>query len=138
MKLATRSITLIVFTISAFFSFSQLDSTSIMLSSESYSYLDENNDSILARCVNVETWVNDFDFFGEIVVTVIELENNFPVEIKKLSKNDVISSNSILTDSILIKMYAGIVVGRTYSIEVQVRDYQGLNLPLQTATLLID
>ncbi len=116
----------------------QLDSVSVELQSENYQYLNELNDSTIGTCIKVDTWINDFDFFGEILITAYDIETNFPVDMNKFTKSQVISKEMLNENVITTRVCNSIESGRTYRIDVQVRDYQGMNFALKQEMIEVD
>lgn len=114
--------------------FSQLDSISL-----TSSFIYENvegyeGDSINQKIIKTETWVNDFDFFGEILIMIYDLENDYPVDQIKYTKQEIIDGGLILNNVITIKSYTA-EEERSYKIVSNVRNFQGNNLPLVETVL---
>lgn len=116
----------------------QLDSVSVELQPENYQYLNELNDLTIGTCIKVDTRISDFDFFGEILITAYDIETNFPVDMIKFTKSQIISNEMLGENVITAKVCNSIESGRTYRIDVQVRDYQGMNLALKQEMIEVD
>jgi hypothetical protein len=128
---------LISFSFLTFFSFSsftQLDSLNVTANFGYENAIDFDGDSVLQKTVIVETWINDFDFFGEIIITVYDQEANFPVDKQKFTKQQVSDLNMINSGVITIKSF-NIEENRSYRIEAIVSNYQGLYLPVTESIL---
>ncbi len=105
---------------------SQLDSVSV---NAYYTYLNQG-DSLNVKTIRTETWVNDFDFFGEIVITVYENETNYPIHRVKHNK-EFIDANDLYSNGLIkIDLFHGLEEGRSYRVDVLVRNYQGMHYPI--------
>ena len=119
------------------FSFAQLDSISIGANFAYYEALDQDGDTIEVKYINVETWINDFDFFGEIIVTTYHLDTNTPVNKVKFSKSEIEEDEMFENDVITIPMHY-VEEGLSYKVDVLVRDNQGLHLPIVEQTVNVE
>lgn len=72
---------LVPFFLLSFSAVSQLDSVSVNAHFEMVNIQTEGGDSLTVKIIRAETWINDFDFFGEIIVTAYDEASGFPVEV---------------------------------------------------------
>lgn len=110
-------------------SFSQLDSSTVDLQLETWVDVTENNDTITGKYFNATVWVNDMDFFGEVVITAYDHELNYPVNMVKYTKQQLLDQELINGQEFTVPVY-NIEEGRTYRVVTFVRDYQSNNLPM--------
>lgn len=110
-------------------SFSQLDSATVDLELETWVDVTENNDTLTGKYFAATIWVNDMDFFGEVVITVYDNELNYPVNMVKYTKAQLIDQELIEGTEFTVPIY-NIEEGRTYRVVTFVRDYQSNNLPM--------
>lgn len=118
-----------------FSSYCQLDSAFLNAYFETIEVQVDGKDPLSIKVIRTETWVNDFDFFGEIIVTAYDEQTGNPVDKAKHTLQSVIDNNLYHSGVIQIDLYRGIDNGRSYRIEAVVRNYQGLNLPIVSKTL---
>lgn len=126
---------LVPFFLLSFSAVSQLDSVSVNAHFEMVNIQTEGGDSLTVKIIRAETWINDFDFFGEIIVTAYDEVSGFPVDkvkhtVQSITENELYNSGIITVD-----LYRGLEEGRSYRLEVIVRDYQGMNLPVASTLL---
>lgn len=132
-----KFILLLPFLTISFFDFGQLDSISV---TAYYGFIElpvtNNSDStITVKAIKTETWVNDFDFFGEIIVTAYDQETNYPVHKVKHTLQSINDNSLYESGLIKVEVFHGLEEGRKYRVDVLVRDYQGMNLPIKTKIL---
>lgn len=118
--------------------FGQLDSAAIVSVNETTIEITDTLGVIHTDTViEVQVFINDFDFFGEIIVTAIHVESQYPLQKLKLLKSEIENNNlfNITQNTISIYIPISEVIG---DIEIQaiVRNYQGANLPLLFSTYL--
>ena len=117
------------------FSFSQLDSANVSLEYKTNTII-ENGDTIAANYFEATVWVNDMDFFGEVVIDVFDTEYNYPVNKVKFTKQQLLDQSLISGLTFKVPVYI-FEAGREYKVVTHVRNYQGANLPfiekIQTA-----
>ncbi len=119
-----------------FFSSAQLDSASVNAYFEMADARIEGVDStVTLKIIKTETWVNDFDFFGEIIVTAYDEETGYPVHKIKHTAQSIIANNLHNSGIIAINIQHGIEEGKTYRVDVIVRDYHGMNYPIISKTI---
>ncbi len=109
--------------------FSQLDSITIDATFEYSTAIDELGDTLQSKSIRVDTWVNDFDFFGEITLTVYELSSDVPFVISRFSKDEVVSQN-LYADNVISVPIQFVEEGKSYRITSLVRNDEGLNIPM--------
>lgn len=127
---------LFLFLLFSFFSSSQLDSASVNAYFETTTaHLEGLDSTVTIKVIKTETWVNDFDFFGEIVVTAYDEETGYPVHKIKHTTQSILDNNLRNSGIIAINLQHGIEEGKTYRVEVIVRDYQGMNYPIISKTV---
>ncbi len=86
--------------------------------------------------ISFEIFINDFDFLGEIVITVIENETGYPLGMVKKSKIDIEQNNSFNSQTGVVTI--SLEVYNTESIKnlrAVVRNYQGASLPYLDSSL---
>lgn len=123
------------FLIFSFPVFCQLDSISVSAHFDIVNVSTEEGDSIPLKIIRTETWVNDFDFFGEIVVEFTEISTGYTVYIVKKTKQQIIQENLITNNVIRIPGY-NIEEQRSYKVRFIIRDYQGHNILEPEFTLI--
>lgn len=121
-------------TLFGFSSIAQLDSLSLTANFGYESVQDFDGSIVQQKMITSETWINDFDFFGEIIITVYDQEVNYPVDKQKFSKQQITDLNMINDGVISIKTYT-IEENRSYRIEAIVTNYQGLYMPVLESIL---
>ncbi len=121
---------LFLFLISCFPAFCQLDSISVSAHFEMVDVQTEEGDSLSVQIIRTETWVNDFDFFGEIIVTAYDEQTGYPVNKVKHTLQSVLDNGLNNAGIITVDLLGGIEQGRSYRVDVLVRNYQGMNLPI--------
>lgn len=130
------SLCLFLLVLFPFYSSAQLDSASVHIDFETVTAQLEGSDSIVTvKVIKTETWVNDFDFLGEIIVTAYDEETDYPVHRIKHTTQSIIDNNLYNSGIITINIQHGIEEERTYRVDVIVRDYQGMNYPIISKTV---
>ena len=111
--------------------FSQLDSVSISnINFTQEIYVDSvTNVSDTVDVMNVDVYVNDTDFLGEIVVTVLDPSTDYPLAKQKLTKQEAIDEGLLTGNNIQVSLDY-LTSPESYRIELIVRNYQGANLPM--------
>lgn len=113
---------------SPFSSLAQLDSASVNAYFETATaQLGGLDSTITIKVIKTETWVNDFNFFGEIVVEFTEISTGYTVYIDKKTKQQLIQEGLITNNVIHISGYH-IEEQRSYKIRCIIRDDQGNNI----------
>lgn len=117
--------------------FGQLDSAAIVsVINVPVEIIDTNETEVIYSELSVQTYINDYDFFGEILIVVNDGENGYPLIMKKLTKVEIESLNLFNNGSNIISVTLPIYsIVETMDIQVVVRNYQGGNLPYQYFTL---
>lgn len=119
-----------------FSSSAQLDSASVNAYFEMADAQIEGVDSTIhLKVINTETWINDFDFFGEIVIEFTEISTGYTVYIAKKTKAQILAENLISDNTIRIPGYH-IEEQRSYKMRFIIRDYQGNNVLEPEFTLI--
>lgn len=119
-----------------FSSTAQLDSASVNAYFETVTVQLEGLDStVTVKVIKTETWVNDFDFFGEIVIEFREISTGYTVYIAKKTKQQIIQENLMTNNVIRIPGYH-IEDQRSYKVRFIIRDYQGNNILEPEFTLI--
>jgi hypothetical protein len=126
---------LFLFLFFPFLGYSQIDSIDVNVKFERKTFKVEGEDSLTLKVIKAETWINDFDFFGEIIVTVYDEIGGYLVDKVKYTKQAVIDNNLYNSGVISTILYNGIDK-HNYRIDVLVRDYQGMNFPIISKTLI--
>ncbi len=126
---------LFLFLLSYFPVFCQLDSISVTAHFEMVNVQPEEGDPVSVKIIRTETWVNDFDFFGEIVVEFTEISTGYTVYIVKKTKQQIIHENLITNNVIRIPGY-NIEEQRSYKVRFIIRDYQGNHILEPEFTLI--
>lgn len=130
------SLCLFLLALFPFYSAAQLDSASVNAYFETTTAQLEGYDStVIVKVIKTETWVNDFDFFGEIIVTAYDEETGYPVQKIKHTAQSILDNNLLNSGSIVINLQSGIEEGKAYRVDVIVRDYQGMNYPIISKTV---
>lgn len=82
--------------------------------------------------LQLEVYANDIDFLGEAIVVVYEGSSGYPLSMVKETKSEMEAADMI-SGSVISFTIAGLqdIVDR-YRIEVQIRNFQGANLPVVT------
>lgn len=112
--------------------FAQLDSVSV--SNVSFTQeltTDSLNGSVdTLNIMNVEIYIDDIDFMGEVIVMVYDQTNGFPLQIVKHTKSEL-DNLGLITNATAKMEVAGLSPEtNSYKIDVQVRDFYGGNLPV--------
>lgn len=117
--------------------FAQLDSAAIVsVINVPVEVLDTNETEIIYSELSIQTYINDYDFFGEILLVVKDVENDYPLIMKKLTKVEIENLNLFNSGSKIISITLPIYsIVEIMEIQVVVRNYQGGNLPYQYYTL---
>lgn len=127
MKLIIASIFMLFLSFGAF---SQLDSINVTYSMTEIQNPEDSTQN--GENLEVRVWVNDFDFFGEVIVDVIHVESQYPLAMVKKTKLEIQNEN-LLDNQGWITLPVGILgTGSDLEIKVQVRNFQELNLPQVT------
>jgi uncharacterized protein YfaS (alpha-2-macroglobulin family) len=92
---------------------------------------DSLGNHILADVMNVNVNIDDVDYMGEVMVTLYEGGTNFPMGIMKMTAQDFIDKNLKVGNTVTVKLF-GVDPTIPCSIETQVRNFQGANLPVVT------
>ncbi|MBC9812573.1 hypothetical protein H9Y05_08835 [Crocinitomicaceae bacterium CZZ-1] len=130
------SLCLLILAFVPFSSTAQLDSASVNTYFETVTVQLEGLDSTATvKAIKTETWVNDFDFFGEIIVTAYDQETDYPVHKIKHTAQSILDNNLYNSGIITINIQHGVEEEREYRVEVIVRDYQGMNYPIISKTV---
>lgn len=132
MKLLTAFTTL--FLSFSFFSYSQLTEASAEVSIEAIPYVDENGESGNDHKISAVITVNDIDFFGEAVVTVLDATYEFPLKRQKVKITELQQTNKVNGNSFSIE-FSGLPEATGYKIIFDLRDFQGNHLPEFTHNL---
>lgn len=130
-----RLIIIFLFFVHSFSADSQLDSISVNAYFDMVNLPTEEGDSIFLKIIRTETWVNDFDFFGEIIVTAYDEQTGYPVNKVKNILQSVVDNGLNNAGVITVELLGGIEEGRSYRVDVLVRNYQGMNLPITSVML---
>lgn len=85
--------------------------------------------------LDIDVYVNDTDFLGEIVVGIYDQGSDFPMSMVKQSKAELQANQQIAGLVVSMRLLTAARPPQGYRIEVQVRNHQGGNLPLLIATL---
>jgi len=114
--------------------FAQLDSVSVTLSFSQEASLDSTQTIDSIDVLNVEIFLDDIDFFGEVLVVVYDLSSGHPIAQIKSTKVEL-QTLSAISGSIATIEFPGFtpVVG-SYRIDVLARNFQGGNLPIVSET----
>lgn len=119
-----------------FCSTAQLDSASVNAYFDMTEAQVEGLDSTVnLKVIKTETWINDFDFFGEIVIEFTEISTGYTVYIAKKTKAQILAENLISDNTIRIPGYH-IEEQRSYKMRFIIRDYQGNNVLEPEFTLI--
>lgn len=119
-----------------FCSAAQLDSASVNAYFDMTEAQVEGLDSTVnLKVIKTETWINDFDFFGEIVIEFTEISTGYTVYIAKKTKAQILAENLISDNTIRIPGYH-IEEQRSYKMRFIIRDYQGNNVLEPEFTLI--
>lgn len=130
------SLCLFLLALFPFYSAAQLDSASVNAYFETTTAQLEGLDStVTIKLIKTETWVNDFDFFGEIVIEFREISTGYIVYIAKKTKQQIIQENLMTNNVIRIPGYH-IEDQRSYKVRFIIRDYQGNNILEPEFTLI--
>lgn len=107
--------------------FAQLDSASVTLN---ITTAPDPDDSLSTMdVIEVEVYLDDIDFVGEVLVTMYEGGTDYPLMMQKFTKQQAIDNGLLSGDTITVPLY-DIDSAEFYRIETQVRNYQGANLPM--------
>jgi len=110
----------------------QLDSASVSLS---FTTAQDPEDSLATvDVIEVNVSIYDIDFMGEVIVTLYDQATNYPLQRLKKSSAELIAEGSINGDIATMYFYE-ILTTEDYTIETQVRNFQGANLGLITTQL---
>lgn len=112
--------------------FSQLDSANVSIEFKNNTFI-ENGDTIVDNYFEATVWVNDMDFFGEVVIDVFDTSNDYPVNKVKFTKQQLIDQDLISVLSFKVPL-SFVEAGKEYRIVTYVRDYQSNNLPFIEVT----
>lgn len=121
----------LIFSSFIFLGFAQLDSASIIsVNNVVINSTDSLGNVYQDTVLQVEIYVNDFDFFGEIVATVIHQSSQYPLLLVKKKKAEIVSSGLYNTTSRIITIQLPLN-GENGPLEIRVvvRNYQGASLP---------
>lgn len=110
----------------------QLDSASVSLS---FTTAQDPEDSLATvDVIEVNVSIYDIDFMGEVIVTLFDQATNYPIQRLKKSSAELIAEGSINGDIATVYFYE-VLTTEDYTIETQVRNFQGANLGLITTQL---
>lgn len=110
--------------------FAQLDSVSVSSVTFSQEIVTDSITSITDTLdvMNIDVYIDDIDFMGEVIITVYETSTNFPVGKVKLMKLEAIETGVISGSNITVSLYLDST--ESYTGEILVRNFQGANTPL--------
>lgn len=119
-----------------FLGFGQLDTATIVSVDDVVINLTDSTGSVYQDTVlQVEIFVNDFDFFGELIVTIKDQPTQYPLLMVKKTKADIVASGSYNATNERITLQLPLYdFTNPLDIQVVVRNYQGANLPLLNTT----
>ncbi|MCR9171961.1 MAG: hypothetical protein NXI10_05690 [bacterium] len=83
--------------------------------------------------MNVEVFMDDIDFLGEVLVTVYDQATGYPLQMVKQTKSELELNDLIIGSFAKIEIFGLEPNVGLYNIDVQVRNFQGGNLPLLSA-----
>jgi hypothetical protein len=92
---------------------------------------DASGNHILADVMNVNVSIDDVDFMSEVIVTLYEGGTSFPMGMLKMTAQDFMDKNLKIGNTVTVKLI-GVDPTIPCSIETQVRNFQGANLPIVT------
>ncbi len=107
--------------------FAQLDSASVSLSLTNE--VDPLDSTAMVDVLHVDVYLNDTDFFGELVVTIYQTGTDYPLMMQKFTKQEALDSAMLSGNQLDVPFYEVDSAG-SYRVETQVRNYQGANLPM--------
>lgn len=105
----------------------QLDSASVSLNLANV--LDPADSNVVINVLNVDVFLNDTDYFGEIVVTMYQAGTDYPLMMQKFTKQEALNGQYLIGNHLIVPFNEVDSAG-AYRMETQVRNYQGANLPL--------
>lgn len=111
--------------------YSQLDSVSIVsIQNVPLELIDSTENGIQVSNLNLEIYIDDYDFFGEVLVVVTEIESGYPISMKKFMKVDL-DNNNLFNSSTKVLSLTQPIYNSTQPMQVQVvvRNFQGGHLP---------
>lgn len=110
----------------------QLDSVSVSNVSFSQEVISDSLTNITdtVDIMAVDVYIDDIDFMGEVLVTVYDLENNFPLSFVKHTKAELLSYSLINGSVATLELLGLEPTVNSYKIDVQVRNFQGANFSL--------
>lgn len=76
----------------------------------------------------VNVWVSDFDFFGEVIIDVVDAQTNYPLTKVKITHDDVVNLNLISNGQFSIEI-GNFNTENHLIIKANVSNYQFLDLP---------
>ncbi len=114
--------------------YAQLDSVSVSLSFTQEVSLDSTQTNDSTDILNVEVYLDDIDFLGEVLVTVYDLPSGQPLAQIKSTKAELISLNAISGFVATIEFAGFPPITGSYKVDVLARNFQGGNLPIVSET----
>ncbi|XOV67608.1 MAG: hypothetical protein ACFHU9_00270 [Fluviicola sp.] len=114
--------------------FAQLDSVSVTLSFTQESSLDSTQTNDTIDVMNVEVYLDDIDFFSEVIVSVYDLSSGHPIAQIKSTKAELIALNSLSGSVATIEFPEFAPITGSYRVDVLARNFQGGNLPIVSET----
>ncbi|MCR9174227.1 MAG: hypothetical protein NXI10_17150 [bacterium] len=112
----------------------QLDSVSVTLSFTQEATLDSTQINDSTDILYVEVYLDDIDFFGEVIVTVYDLSSGQPLAMIKSTKAELDSLNAISASVATIEFPGFPPIASSYRVDVLPRNFQGGNLPIISET----
>jgi len=107
-------------------SYGQLDSAKI---EKQFTYVNIPGDSLNSGdMLQVKVWVNDYDFLGQVIIDVIDVESDFPLVKIKKTKAELLLTKEANTNWSIINV-AVLDQTRSYTIKATVQNYQNYALP---------
>jgi hypothetical protein len=86
--------------------------------------------------IEVQIFVNDFDFLGEIVITVVESESGYPLGMIKKSKVEIEQNNGFNSQTGVVSLALEVYNTQNgKNLRAVVRNYQGASLPYLDSSL---
>lgn len=76
----------------------------------------------------VNVWVNDFDFFGEVIIDVIDAQTNYPLTKVKVTHDEIVTMNVLNNGQFTIEI-GNFNFQNQMIIKASIRNYQYLDLP---------
>lgn len=121
---------LIISTLMSLLSFGatcQLDSVNVTYTLTEYQNPEDSTQ--VGENLAVQVWVNDFDFFGEVIIDVIHLDSQYPLAMVKKTKSEIENENLLNSEGWMNIPIGLLVAGNDLELKISVRNFQELNLP---------